>query len=118
MDSKNFETQNESFLSINKTFARAFINYLNSVVSTEMSPVFQIVPQEGMRFAMLNQAHLSVLSSLSLLVTDQTEAFEEFDRMQKLLAEKAPDSTGAQILKVGRENMEKMLAQASLARGN
>ena len=114
----NFETKDEGNLSINKVFARAFINFLNATVAVEMSEVFMVIPTEGFRFKMLNQAHMSVLSSLSLLVTDKAEAFQEFDRMQALLASKAPDSTGAHILRVGRENMEKMLAQASLLRGN
>ncbi len=115
---EKFEGQTEEFLSINKTFARAFISYLNAVVAVEMCEIFMVIPQEGMRFKMLNTAHQSVLGSLALLVTDQAEAFTEYDRMVTMLEAKAPNSTGAHILKVGRENMEKMLAQASLARGN
>lgn len=115
---EKFEGQQEEFLSVNKVFARAFINFLNQSVAVEMNEVLPIIPHELIRFKMLNQAHMSVLSSLSLLVTDQAEAFGEYDRMRTMLTEKAPGSTGEHILKVGRENMEKMLAQASLARGN
>lgn len=115
---EKFEGQGEEILSVNKVFARAFINYLNQAVAVEMNEVLPIIPHEYMRFKMLNQAHMSVLSSLSLLVTDKAEAFAEFDRMQTMLNEKAPGSTGAFILEKGRENMEKMLATASIVRGN
>ena len=115
---EKFEGQQEEFLSVNKVFARAFLNYLNQAVAVEMNEVLPIIPHELIRFKMLNQAHMSVLSSLSLLVTDQAEAFGEYDRMCKMLSEKSLGSTGEHILTVGRENMEKMLAQASLARGN
>lgn len=113
-----FARQDDAVSNINVAFARAFINYLNAVVAVEMSPLLQMIPEEGMRFKLLNNAHQSVLGSLALLVTDKAEVFKEYDRMRTLLEEKAPDSTGAHILRVGRENVEKMLAQASLTRGN
>lgn len=115
---ETFEGQQEEFLSINKVFARAFINYLNQAVAVEMNEVLPFFAHELIRFKRLNQAHMSVLSSLSLLVTDQAEAFGEYDRMRKIVSEKSPGSAGEHLLTVGRENMEKMLAQASLARGN
>ena len=103
---------------INVAFARAFINYLNAVVAVEMSEILMMIPSEGIRFKMLNTAHHSVLGSLALLVTSKDVAFKEYDGMLTMLEAKAPGSTGAHILKVGRENMEKMLHQASIIRGN
>lgn len=70
------ETQ-ERPLTINRTAARAFINYLSQAIHVEMNPLFQLDKQTGMQFELVNQAHLSVLQDLMKLVTDKTEVFEE-----------------------------------------
>lgn len=100
----------EGPLTINRTAARAFINYLNQAIHVETNPLFQIDRMSGMMFQAVNQAHLSVLQDLVRLVTDKTEVMAEYDRMLNMVLTKGdPNSSMAVALQAGRPKLEEML---------
>lgn len=100
----------ESKLTINRTAARAFINYLNLAVNVEMNPLFKIDKSSGQQFEAINQAHLIIVRDLCQLVTDKTEVFQEYDRLLEMC--RANGAQGmTEMLTQARVKLSEMLEQ-------